>query len=76
MTMLTNIPNSAAAVPVARKFAAQLGNIINNWLAAWIAHQEREVARKTLLGYSDRELRDIGITRSQIDLVVKNSFKR
>jgi uncharacterized protein YjiS (DUF1127 family) len=67
MTMTTNIPNSAATVPIGRKFAAYLGACINNWLAACIARQEHEAARKALLSFSDWQLRDIGLVRSQID---------
>lgn len=67
MTMISNIPNSAATVPIGRKFAAYFGKCINNWLAAWIARQEREAARKMLFSFSDRQLRDIGLVRSQID---------
>jgi uncharacterized protein YjiS (DUF1127 family) len=76
MTMTTNIPHSAAAVPTGRRVAAALGNFINNWLTAWIAHQEREAARKMLFGFNDRQLRDIGISRSQIDYVVDHSGER
>lgn len=72
MTMITNVPNSAATVPIGRKFAAYLGNCINHWLAAWIARQEREAARKMLLMFSDRQLRDIGLYRSQIDDALSN----
>jgi uncharacterized protein YjiS (DUF1127 family) len=75
MTMITNIPNSATTVPIGRKFAAYVGNCINDWLAAWIARQEREAARKMLFGLSDRELRDIGLSRSQIDYTLHNSGK-
>lgn len=76
MTMISNIPHSAAAVPTGRRVAAALGNFINNWLTAWIAHQERQAARKMLFGFNDRQLRDIGISRSQIDYVVDHSGKR
>jgi uncharacterized protein YjiS (DUF1127 family) len=76
MTMITNIPHSTATVPIGRKFTAALGNFINNWLTAWIAHQERQAARKMLFGFNDRQLRDIGISRSQIDYVVDHSGKR
>jgi uncharacterized protein YjiS (DUF1127 family) len=75
MTMMTNIP-STAADPIGRRFAVALGNFINNWLAAMIAHQERKAARNMLFGFNDRQLRDIGISRSQIDYVVENSGKR
>ena len=47
MTMITNIPDSSATVPIART--------------------EREAARKMLLSFSDRQLRDIGLCRSQIE---------
>jgi uncharacterized protein YjiS (DUF1127 family) len=72
MTMITNIPNSSATVPIGRKFAAYLGDCINHWLAAWIARQEREAARKMLLSFSDRQLRDIGLCRSQIEHALDN----
>jgi uncharacterized protein YjiS (DUF1127 family) len=72
MTMINNIPNSAATVPIGRKFAAYLGDRINHWLAAWIARQEREAARKVLLSFSDRQLQDIGLFRSQIDGSLSN----
>jgi uncharacterized protein YjiS (DUF1127 family) len=76
MTMITNIPNSAATVPIGRKFAAYLADCLNNWLAAWIARQEREAARKVLFSFSDRQLRDIGIFRSQIDDTLNNPQMR
>jgi uncharacterized protein YjiS (DUF1127 family) len=72
MTMITSIPNSSATVPIGRKFAAYLGDCINHWLAAWIARQEREAARKMLLSFSDRQLRDIGLCRSQIEHALDN----
>jgi uncharacterized protein YjiS (DUF1127 family) len=75
MTMITNIPNSAATVPIGRKFAAYLGKCINTWLAAWIARREREVARRMLLRFNDRQLRDIGLCRSQIDYALNHTYQ-
>ena len=75
MTMITNIPGSAATVPIARKFAAYLGDCINHWLAAWIARTEREAARKMLLSFSDRQLRDIGLCRSEIEDALNNPHR-
>ena len=78
MTMLTNTPTSAAAAPIARKFAvflARTRRLVNNWMAAWMAHQERQAARHALYAFGDRELRDIGITRSTIDYVLKNASR-
>ena len=76
MTMLSSIPDTTAAASTGRKFTAAIGNFINNWLTAWIAHQEREAARKMLFGFNDRQLRDIGISRSQIDYIVDHSGER
>lgn len=76
MTMINNIPNSAATVPIGRKFAAYLGDHINHWLAAWIARTEREAARKMLLSFSDRQLRDIGVSRSAIDYILDHPCER
>ena len=75
MTMITNIPDSSATVPIARKFAAYHGDRINHWLAAWIARTEREAARKTLLSFSDRQLRDIGLSRSEIENALSNPYQ-
>ena len=76
MTMITNLPNSAPAVPIGRKFATYLGDCINHWLAAWIARHEREAARKMLLSFGDRQLRDIGLSRSQIDGALDDPHQR
>ncbi len=76
MTMPTIIPLSVASVPIVRKFAAYLANCINNWLAAWIARQERLAARKTLLSFGDRQFKDVGLARSYIDDVIDNPAER
>jgi uncharacterized protein YjiS (DUF1127 family) len=76
MTMLNHISHSAAAVPIIRKFAAHIGYWINHWLAAWMARQERLAARSTLLGFNDRQLRDIGLVRSHIDGASDDTVKR
>lgn len=67
MTMITNVPDSSATVPIVRKFAAYLGDRINHWLAAWIARTEHEAARNMLVSFSDRQLHDIGLCRSEIE---------
>ena len=76
MTLITHLPNYAAAVPIGRKLAAYIGDCINHWLASWIARQEREAARKILLSFGDRQLRDIGLSRSQIDGALDNPDQR
>ena len=76
MTMLTNTPHSATTVPTVRNFAAYLADAINTWLAAWIARQERLAARKMLLSFSDRQLRDIGVSRSAVDYILDHPCER
>lgn len=76
MTMMTNLPSSAAAVPIGRKLATCVGDCINYWLAAWIARQEREATRTILLSFGNRQLRDIGLSRSRIGGAPDNPDQR
>jgi uncharacterized protein YjiS (DUF1127 family) len=69
MTMLTTIPPSAS-----RSFAwrvtlwlARGRRLANRMFAAAIARHERHAARIALHRLDDRHLRDIAITRSEID---------
>jgi len=64
---MTMIANSEAAVPIGRRVATYLGDCINTWLAAWIAHCEREAARGALASFNDRQLRDIGLAPRDLD---------
>jgi uncharacterized protein YjiS (DUF1127 family) len=45
---------------------ARLGNLINRWVAAVIAHRERQAALVALRHLSDRDLQDIGLYRNEI----------
>jgi uncharacterized protein YjiS (DUF1127 family) len=77
MTMLTHIPH--AATPGARRFALVLARVrrgVDCWLAALIMRYERQAAR-TMLGHlSDRDLKDIGICRSNLDYALRRSTRR
>jgi uncharacterized protein YjiS (DUF1127 family) len=70
MTMLNNTSPYAAALPGIRRgaaiFLARLGRLINRWIAAVIAHRERQAALVALRHLSDRDLKDIGIYSSEI----------
>ena len=70
MTMLNNTSPYAATAPGIRRgaagFLARLGRLINRWIAAAIAHRERQAALVTLRHLSDRDLKDIGIYRNEI----------
>ena len=68
MTMLNTIPYYAA--PGIRRGAAvalaRLGRLVNRWIAAFIAHRERQANLVALRRLSDRDLNDIGICRCEI----------
>jgi len=70
MTMLNNTSPYAVTAPGIRKgvavFLARLGRLINRWIAAVIAHRERQAALVALRHLSDRDLKDIGICRNEI----------
>jgi uncharacterized protein YjiS (DUF1127 family) len=64
MTMHRDIRSFRPAAPTIRR---RLTVFLNRWVAAMIAHREREAARFMLGHLNDRALKDIGIYRSQID---------
>jgi len=70
MTMLNNTSPYAVTAPGVRRGAAillaRLGRLINGWIAALIAHRERQAALVVLRHLSDRDLKDIGIYRGEI----------
>ena len=70
MTML-NHTSSYSATPAAirraiRTFVRRLARFINNWIAVVIAQREHQANLTILRGFTDRELRDIGLDRGQI----------
>jgi uncharacterized protein YjiS (DUF1127 family) len=46
---------------------ARLRRVVNTWVAEALAYRERQAALHALLQYDDRELRDIGLYRGQIE---------
>ena len=69
MTMLTTIPTSATR-PFAWRVAVSLARVrrlINRFLAAVIARHERHATRVALHRLDDRQLKDFGMYRAQID---------
>jgi uncharacterized protein YjiS (DUF1127 family) len=71
MTMLNNTSPYTVTAPGLRRgatiFLARLGSFINRLIAAAIAHRERQAALVALRHLSDRDLKDIGISRGEID---------
>ena len=70
MTFLNDTSNFSATPAAIRKafgyFARRVGRLINNWIAARIAQREHQANLALLRSFSDRELRDMGLDRSQI----------
>ena len=70
MTMLHNASgDSTVAVAFLRSlryFTARLSRRIKSWVAAVVAHREQQAQSYVLRHLSDRELRDFGLSRSQI----------
>jgi uncharacterized protein YjiS (DUF1127 family) len=69
MTMLTSMQSSATR-PFALRAAVRLAHLrrfINRFFAGVIARHERNAVRAALYQLDDRELRDIGICRGQIE---------
>ena len=70
MTMLNNTSPYAVTAPGVRRGAAillaRLGRLINSWIAALIAHRERQAELAALRHLSDRDLKDIGLYRNEI----------
>lgn len=48
-----------------------VGSALNRWWAAYIDWRLKQLAIAQLRGMSDRELRDIGISRSEIEVAVR-----
>ena len=69
MTMLTNMQTSATR-PFALRAAVRLAHLrrfMNRFFAAMIARHERQAVRAALHRLDDRELKDIGMFRTQIE---------
>ena len=77
MTMLNTIPHCAA--PGIRRGAAvalaRLGRLVNRWIAAFIAHRERQANLVALRRLSDRDLKDIGVCRCEICEALEESAR-
>jgi uncharacterized protein YjiS (DUF1127 family) len=68
MSILSNTTDTTPIAPQrsARNFARGIVGLVNNFVAAVIAQRERQANLTILRTLSDRELRDMGLARSQI----------
>jgi uncharacterized protein YjiS (DUF1127 family) len=69
MSILSNIADTTPIVTVqksTRRFAHRIVRVVNNLVAAIIAQREHQANLAILRSLSDRELRDMGLTRSEV----------
>jgi len=68
MSILSNITDTTpiAVQRSTRLFARGIVRVVNNFVAAIIAQREHQANLTILRTISDRELRDMGLTRSQV----------
>ena len=68
MSILSNTTDTTPTAPQksARRFARGLVQLVNRFVAAVIAQREHQVGLIVLRNLTDRELRDIGLSRNQI----------
>jgi uncharacterized protein YjiS (DUF1127 family) len=69
--MLSNIPHHPLASPRNRSsvgsFLVWIGRLVDRLVVAAMVRHERQAQRAALRLFSDRELKDIGICRGEID---------
>jgi uncharacterized protein YjiS (DUF1127 family) len=70
MTMPNTIPSHSTAAPQIRRGIRlpllRLGRLVDRWVSAVIARHERRAVLFALRQFSDRELGDMGLYRSDI----------
>jgi uncharacterized protein YjiS (DUF1127 family) len=79
MTTLSNIPHHPLATSgngsSVGSFLAWLGRLADRLVAAAIARHERHAQLAALHRFSDRELKDIGVCRGEIDYRLEEAAK-
>jgi len=77
MSILSNITDTTpnAVQRSTRLFGRSIVRVINNFVAAIIAQREHQANLTILRTLSDRELRDMGLTRGQIGVGLAEAAK-
>jgi uncharacterized protein YjiS (DUF1127 family) len=79
MTMLSTISYSTTTPGLRRRAMLSLARLrrgLLHWLDAALAYRERRAALFALRQWDDRELKDIGLNRGQIEQVVGGASRR
>jgi uncharacterized protein YjiS (DUF1127 family) len=75
MGMTSTVPIAAQGIP-GRSWGKELGALLARW---WVAHMARHLEQRALAALasmSDRELKDIGLTRTDIPAAVRGQIIR
>jgi uncharacterized protein YjiS (DUF1127 family) len=78
---MTTLNNAASHVTVTMvmqrrlRFLKRIGRLLNRWIAAALAERARQVDVCFLRHLSDRELKDIGINRGDLDAGLAEAAK-
>ena len=76
-TTRTNIqPLPTNTLFLLRGLGFRLSRLVNRWIASWLARREREAVLATLRDLGDRDLKDVGISRYQIDALTEIARER
>jgi uncharacterized protein YjiS (DUF1127 family) len=75
MSTILRAPSAAQSFDRSHR-AWGLGLVIKRWWAAYTRRRAEQVAIARLRGMSDRQLQDIGISRSEIEFVVRGDIER
>lgn len=71
---MSTISNAAAVQPdpVAGTFLRGLGRVLKGWWVAYMNWRLQQLAISRLRSMSDRDLKDIGISRAQIEFAARS----
>lgn len=77
MTILTsnNLSNRSPALGEVTRIIRWMSNRVLLWATHYAQHREQRKAFATLSAFSDRELRDIGLNRSEIEAAVRSQLR-
>jgi uncharacterized protein YjiS (DUF1127 family) len=75
MGMISTAPVTAQGIP-GRSWGAALSAALTRWWVAYTAWRMERRAMAELVGMNDRELKDIGLTRTDVPAVIRGEFIR
>jgi uncharacterized protein YjiS (DUF1127 family) len=74
--VMSTISDAILGRDSANDILARIGRTLQRWWVAYMNWRIERLAASRLRGMSDRELKDIGVSRSQIGWAVKGQLER